>query len=447
VRRSQPDLARNLGLTEATSFVIGGIVGAGIFRTPSLVAAEMGSPGPTMLLWLLGGVVALCGALTIAELGGMMPKAGGDVIYLREAFPPWVPFLNVWLMFFVLRPASAAAIATVFAEYAQASLDTVVVTPDWFVRALAITMLVALGLITVRGVKLSGIVQTVATVLKVLGILVIIGVGLTLDVGTVDNLTPLWPDDWATPIAGFGTAMIACTYSYGGWSASTKLAEEIREPRKNVPRSIFLGTGLVIALYLLINGTFLYVLPFERIADPDALVAADTMEALAGNLGLMFISGAVLISTFGVMQNGVTLTPRTYFAMAREGLFFPAAETVHANYRTPWVAVICHVGGAVLVLLVLEDFSAMLRYSAPAGFVFTMLTIGSIYILRRKLPDAERPYRTWGYPITPAVFLLVGVAYLASVMWTRPESFSLAAVVALAGVIAWKRYFREIAGR
>jgi APA family basic amino acid/polyamine antiporter len=443
----QPTLHRGLGLPAATSFVVGGIVGAGIFRTPSLVAAEMGSPGATMMLWVLGGIVALCGALTIAELGAMLPRAGGVVVFLQEAWSPQVAFLNVWLLLFVLRPASAAAIATVFAEYANVSLSTVVETPAWFVKALAISMLLLLGWITVRGVKLSGAVQTAATVLKVLGILVIIVLGLTMDVGSVEHMTPFWPDDWGQATAGFGTAMIACTYSYGGWDASTGLAEEIRDPTRNVPRSIFVGIGVVIALYLLINGTFLYVLPFEVIANPDALVAADSMEALAGHLGLMFISGAVLVSTFGVMQNGIVVTPRAYFSMAREGLFFPAVQRIHPKFRTPWIAVACHVGGAIFILLVLKDFSTMLRYSAPAGFVFLMLAVAGVYTLRRKAPDAERPYRTWGYPVTPALFLGVGSLYLGSVLWTAPESFSLAAVVLLVGLVAWRFYFKALSSQ
>ncbi len=439
---TESDLRRGLGPLEATTFVIGAIIGAGIFRTPSLVAAEMGAPGPTMLLWILGGVVALCGALTVAELGGMMPRAGGMVVYLREAYPPVVPFLCSWLMFWVFRPASAAAIATVFAEYCEASLAHFVATPPWTVKVIALASLWALGLATIRGITVSGMIQNLATFLKLAGIGVIIVLGLTLDVGTVEHLTPLWPDDWATPIAGFGTAMIACTYSYGGWDASAGLAEEIEDPRRNVPRSIFFGTGVVIFVYLALNATYLFVLPFETISEPGALVAADTMEALAGSVGLMFISGAVMISTFGVMHNGVVVNPRAYFSMAREGLFFRGVARVHARYQTPWVAVACHVGGATVVLLTLPDFGAMLRTSAPAGFIFVILGICSIFVMRRKAPDAERPYRTWGYPVTPALFVLVGVLYLGSVAVTRPDSFLPAAVMAVVGLVAWRFWFR-----
>jgi len=435
-------LRRGLGLTDATAFVIGAIIGAGIFRTPGIVAEEMGAPGPTLLVWVFGGVLSLCGALTVAELGAMMPRAGGYVVYLKEAYPPIVSFLFVWLMFFVIRPASAAAIATVFAEYADASVAHFVETPTWLVRALAVSAILLLGVLNIRGVEIAGWIQRVATTLKLLGVAVIIVLGLTLDVGSTANLQPLWPESSDGWLAGFGTAMIACTFTYGGWGASANLGGEVRDPRRNIPLSIFIGTGVVIGAYLLINATYLFVLPFEQVATADGLVAARTMEALAGSVGLMFISGAVMISTFGVMGNGVSVTPRYYYAMAEQGLFFRVVARVHPTWRTPWVAIAAHCLAAVLVLLLLEDFASMMMTTAPAGWVFTTLAIASIFILRRRHPDAERPYRTWGYPFTPALFVLGSLAWLGSVVVEKPEAFLYAGVVALVALPVWFGVFR-----
>lgn len=433
------ELSRDLGLLAATSVIVGGIIGSGIFGAPAGIAQQVGSPGLFMLVWVVGGVLSFCGAVCFAELGAMMPRTGGQFIYLREVYPPLIGFLYGWTEVFMIQCASMAAVAFIFTSYLGFFFTTVSTGHALFSVAgytmmshhfVMIFVITALGAINYFGVRFGGFVQTVFTISKVaalIGLVVIV----VIAGGKWVNFTPLFPENPQPGIAGaFGSAMIGAMFAYNGWHNASMVAGEIKDPQRRLPQAILIGLSICVIVYLSVNWSYLYVMTVGEVAGSDR-VAADVAERVIGPFGGAFVSLAVMVSTFGTINTGLLAAPRISYAMAKEGLFFQWLTYVHPVYKTPSRSIVALTAWAI-VWTFLGDFQAIIDAFAYAMYTFYMLTIIALFILRRRYPDIPRPAKAWGYPVTPVVFLCIATYYIGSVLITKtmeslPGLFFLAA--------------------
>ncbi|HMA43466.1 MAG TPA: amino acid permease [Gemmatimonadales bacterium] len=417
------DLTRTLRQGDLVLVVIGTVIGSGIWLVPGTVLRNTaGDPGVALLVWLGGGICSLLGALTFAELGALYPDAGGSYTYVREAFGRFPAFLLGWTLFLAINTGSTATLAVAFATYAG---ELVSLGPVGG-KLLPVLMIVAVSAVNIRGVRHAATVQNWSTAVKVAAILAIAVAGLALGSGGPESsarafATPLSPG----LLSGAGVALLGVLWAYEGWINVTNSAGEALDPQRTFARGIIIGTAALVALYLLANIGYLAALGPGGVARSQR-VAADTVRALFGPVPAKLVSAAVLISVFSA-ANGLALTgPRMYFAMARDGVFFRALGQVHPRFGTPAMAIA--VGGAWAALLTLwGSFEQLLTYVVFASWLFAALAAASVFVLRRRRPDAPRPFRVPGYPVTPAVFILAAVAIVANTVVARP-------VQALAGV-------------
>lgn len=393
--------------------LVGSTIGSGIFRVPSTVAADVGAVGAMMLLWVLGALVALFGALTIAELAALFPRTGGIYVFLREAYGPLPAFLFGWTELLVIRPSALGAIAMLFAEYVQEFLPLT----DLHVRMVAAGAIVLLAAANIRSVSWGAAVQNASTAAKVLALVgvallaFVLGDGTTGALASEPEFTPL---SWG----GFGVALIAVMWAYDGWADLTFMAGEVRDPGRTLPRALLGGTAAIVVIYLIVNAAYLYVLPADEMAG-SVLVAADAARRILGDAGASLIAAMVMLSAFGAL-NGSTMTgPRIFYAMADDGLFFRPIAAVHPRYQTPWLAI----GLAALLgvgYVSIRSFEQLADSFILGIWPFYALAVGAVFLLRRKRPDLERPYRTVGYPVVPAVFLIASVAMLLNSLVEQP---------------------------
>jgi amino acid transporter len=397
----------------AAAVLVGSTIGSGIFRVPSTVAADVGAVGAMMLLWVLGALVALFGALTIAELAALFPRTGGIYVFLREAYGPLPAFLFGWTELLVIRPSALGAIAMLFAEYVQEFLPLT----DLHVRMVAAGAIVLLAAANIRSVSWGAAVQNASTAAKVLALVgvallaFVLGDGTTGALASEPEFTPL---SWG----GFGVALIAVMWAYDGWADLTFMAGEVRDPGRTLPRALLGGTAAIVVIYLIVNAAYLYVLPADEMAG-SVLVAADAARRILGDAGASLIAAMVMLSAFGAL-NGSTMTgPRIFYAMADDGLFFQPIAAVHPRYQTPWLAI----GLAALLgvgYVSIRSFEQLADSFILGIWPFYALAVGAVFLLRRKRPDLERPYRTVGYPVVPAVFLIASVAMLLNSLVEQP---------------------------
>jgi len=436
LRPDEDGLRRGLGGFDATMLVIGIVIGSGIFLTTGTIARDLPSPALILVAWLVGGVLSLAGALTFAELGSTWPQSGGLYVYLREAYGTFAGFLFGWLTFLVYQTGAAAAVAVGFAEYLGYFLPALGMDREllhltigpltWSVAVGQVTACVALLSLTavnVHGVRTASLLQNGLSALKLLAVaaFAVVGVWMGKQGGVIVPTTALPPSgSWITAL---GIALVAVLWTFDGWHNITFAAAEIRRPERNIPRALVAGTVIVTAIYLLANLAYLRALPMDRLSG-EVRVAEKAAAALFGPLATSLISGAVLVSTLGA-ANGVLLTgARVYFAMARDGLFFSAAGRVHPRYRTPSAALWAQ--GVWACLLALSGrFEQLFTYSTFAVMLIYLAAGASVFMLRRKRPDAARPYRVPGYPIVPGAFLVATALLLTNTIRTRPvESLS-----------------------
>ncbi|NMB64364.1 MAG: amino acid permease [Spirochaetes bacterium] len=414
----ETNLTRGLGLPSAVSIVISRIIGSGIFRTPGPIMALVGS---TMLfgsVWIIGAVITIFAAVCYAELVAMMPRSGGPYIYLKEAYGPLIAFLRGWAMFFVSETGAIAAVALVFAEYTQASLEisSGIYLSHAMVVIIALLVIVFHTFINCFGVRLSGVVQIIISSSKIIALGYIITACFTKN-GNVSNFyTPLLPEHFTlTHVLGIGAALRYAFFAFSGWEGATYVAEEVKNPRKNLPMSLLIGIACVLILYLSANAAYLFQVPVDKFAI-SKWIAVDALQSALGATGALLVAYAVMVNTFGNVGTQVMVKARTWHAMAQDNLFFSWCAKVHNTYKTPNNAMIMQgVWACVLVLfasIYKNSYEAVIDYFSATGTIFNILTLTSVIVLRRKYPEAVRPFKTWGYPVTVILVVLFYVIYL-----------------------------------
>ena len=436
------DLKRELGLFDAIMINAGTMIASAIFIVPATVAAAVHGTALMTLVWVIGGIVSLLGALSIAELAAAYPEAGGQYAYLREAYGTVWAFLYGWANFAVINTASIAAIAVGFARY----IGFFTPLSETAIRSVAIASIIGLTLLNCRGVRLGATTQNVLTTLKIAALLALIATSFVLSGGASSHLQPLWPSgtmrQWIGP---FGVAMVGVLWAYDGWIETTYVGSEIMDPGRNLPRSIILSTLIVIALYVLVSVAYVYVLSPASVAG-SALVASDAAKVTMGGIGATFVVVAILISTLGA-NNGIILTAaRIPYAMARGGMFFRSQGIVHPRYATPAVALLTQ-GVIASALTAFGTYDQLFTYVVFAQFVFYALSAGAVIRLRRTAPQLARPYRTWGYPVTPIVFIAFAIWLVYNTIVETPRDSAIGAGLILLGLPGYYYWRRTRPGR
>jgi amino acid transporter len=416
----EPTLQRRIGLWTAIAVVIGSTIGSGIFRSPAGIADKLPGPIPMLSVWVMGGVFALCGALTLAEVASALPQTGGIYVFVRDGWGRLPAFLLGWGQLVMIRAASLGAIAITFSEYFHRVIGIDPVAPEHVtqVRIGAAIAILLTGTFNVLGVRLGAAVTNVTTVAKYGGLLFIILIAFAIGwPKTGGYFTPAVPAGSVTTTA-FGLALVSTLWAFDGWADLSYAAGEVKDPQRVLPRALIGGTLLVIAIYLLANVAYLAVMPIEEIRH-SKLVAADVAQRLIGPGGVVFVAVTVMLSTFGTLNASLFTTPRIFFAMAEDKLFFPAVARVHPKFGTPWVAIALTAGlGAVFVML--RSFEQLADAFVTAFLPFYALAVAAIFRLRRD-PAYKPSFRVPGYPVVPLLFV-VSVVYLLANGFINPAS-------------------------
>ena len=429
-RHPRDRLRRELGLHDAVFLVVASVVGSGIFLTPGAIAERLPHPGLILGVWVAGGLLSLAGALANAELGASFPHAGGDYVYLREAFHPLAGFLAGWLSFFGIFAGTVATLAAGFAQALQPLLGYSHATS----LALAVATIVASSWLNAIGVRYGARANNLTGWIKVGVLAFFVVVAPLTGHGDFANLQPLVAGvlDAAPPLA-FALALSPVLFSYLGWNASVYVASEIRDPARNVPRSLFVGLGLCIALYLALNVAYLYAAPVATLSGA-ANAGQLAAEVIVGPRGAGFISAFVLISILGTLNATILVGPRIAYAMALDQLFPRVADRVHADYATPTGAIWLQAAVASALVLLLENFPNALDFTTFGIVLATMADTLALFALRRRQPERPRPYRAWGYPWVPLVYLAANAAIAVGLLRGRPREAGIAIAVLLVGV-------------
>lgn len=431
-------LVRQLGITTATAIVVGETIAVGIFLTPAGMAKSLGSPFWLFVVWLVMGAMALCGALCYGELAAQFPEAGGGYVYLREAYGPAVAFLYGWMAFLVMDPGLTAALATGLASY----VGYIVPLSAGAIRVVAIGTIALLAGVNMLGVRPGARLIRWLTALK-LGLLGLILLwGFTGRLGNWSNFVPLVERRAGSlPLAGaLAGAMIAAFFSFGGWWDVSKLAGEVREPARTLPRALAYGVLIVTLVYVLTSAAFIYLVPLEHVTSGETF-AAQAGEALFGRIGGQVFSAVVVIAVLGSLAVVMLSAPRVYFAMARDRLFFPSAAAIHPRFGTPARAILLQAALAA-VLVLLGTFNEIISYFIFVVVIFLALTVAAVIALRRK-GIGGTAYRTPGYPLTPAGFLLLIALLLVLLGGNNPKQALLGVGVVALGLPVYLFIFRH----
>jgi APA family basic amino acid/polyamine antiporter len=456
---SNVTLVRGLGLTAATSVNIANMIGTGVFLKTRVMTCNVGTPGMVIAVWIVAGLLALAGALTYAELTTMMPRAGGEYVFIREAYSPRWGFLFGWTQFFIARTGSQAALAVGFAIFLNILTGGALSGTYFKLHLLGYDFpfghlqLVALGtiafttLINCGAVSFSGNISSVLTFIKI-ALVLAVGVGAFL-LATGDwhhfalsNIGGACEGVSAAArggLAGFGAAMLGALWAYDGWNNVAPLAGEVRDPQKNLPRAFVLGMLIVGALYVFVNLAYYYVLTPTEIANVSTTssVATEVASRFLGATAITLIAAALMTSSFGALHTSVLASARYPYAMSRDRLFFQSLARLSPKTHVPVRALIAQ-GLWSCVLALSGSYDTLTDYAIFALWIFYGLTTASVFVFRRTMPDAERPYKTWGYPVVPVVFLLVTAALLLNTLWTAPvQAFTGLGLIALGLPVYW----------
>ncbi len=431
------ELKRQLGLFDATMINVGTIIASAIFIVPAGIALSLHATSLTVLVWVVGGIVSLLGALSVAELAAALPRAGGAFVYLTEAYGPVWGYLYGWANGTVINPASIAAIAVGFAGY----LGFFIPLGGWGIKAVAIASIIALTLVNAYGVRAGAITQNVLTVMKIGTLAALIVIGFALPGGHVSNFAPVWPtQSWSSTVGPFGVAMVAALWAYDGWVETTFVAGEVTAPERNLPRAIIYSTLIAAALYILVTVSYTYVLSPTKVAGA-SLVASDAAQVTLGRLGAGFVVVAILISTLGA-NNGIVLSAaRIPYAMAREGVMFRWIGDIHPRFLTPVSSLL--VQGAISIVLALTgSYDQLFTYVIFTEFLFYAAMCAAVIRLRHSAPTLARPYRAWGYPVTPLLFIAFAVWLVGNTIVEKPLDALVGTAILVAGLplyFYWKR--------
>ncbi len=434
------ELRRTLTLYGLTMIAVGSTIGSGIFRTPGKIALEVHTPELVIALWVLGGVVALTGALTFAEMGSMFPGAGGLYVYLREAYGDTMGFLYGWFILFISTSGSIAALAAVSAEHLLYLFGG---KSSWTLP-LALGITIFLTVINLFGVKIGEWIANLFTGAKLAGLALIIGAGwffASPGVAGANEASTFVHTAPSNIFTAFAAAFIGVLWSYGGWHHASYMAGETQNPQRNVPRAMMLGALIVTFVYVSANYAYMRLLPIEQIANSKT-VAADAMGTIFPGAGAL-MAFLIALSTFGTTGIYCMTAPRIYYAMAKDGIFFPKLAEVHPRWRTPVNAILIQSAWSVFLLLFWGTFENLIEYVTFMDWVGLGLVGTAIFVFRRKRAEAERGYRTWGYPVTPLVFVALVSLFLVFTLVGRPVQAGAGLVVALVGWLAYRFYFKK----
>jgi len=412
----------------ALAVVIGDVFGSAIFRVPSVIAGEAGSVTGIAVVWILGGIITLCGALSLGELAAAIPRAGGVFVYLERAYGPAVGFLYGWTIL-LAEPAGAAAIALVFAEY-LGRMVPLTAAGVRLVAALAIVAIAAAGYRSVRG---AGIIATASTVCKVAALLVLVAAAFLLG----NRASGAFADGASsggtgTSAGGIGLGLVTVLWAYTGWHDLSLVAGEVRDPGRILPRALGLGIGIVVMVYLAANAAFLYLLPLDQLRH-SPLVASDAMTRVLGPAGADVVALLVMISVLGALNGSTLVNPRVFYGMALEGMFFQPLARVHPRFRTPHVA-ISTFALLALVFVWTRSFDQLIESFVLGVWPFLALSVLAVLVLRRREPELVRPYRVPGYPWVPLCFVLGTVAVVVSSLVQHPLTTLAGIALTLAGL-------------
>ncbi len=459
-------LLTKLGLYTAVLIVVSSMIGSGIFKKAAPMAADLQSGGILLLCWIIAGVVTLIGAATNAEVAGIIAAPGGQYVYFKEMYGKAFAFIYGWSCFSVIQTASIASIAYVFAESVNAviplphlseSLESYTLLgifnplASFGVKALTIITIIFLTMANYLGVVFGGLISNFFTTLKVIGIIIIIVLGLALSGGSVENLNPIGQ----SPVAEYGTslglfgamfaAMLGAFWAYDGWNNIGYLGGEVKNPKRNIPLALFFGVGIVMAIYLLINFVYLYVMPVNEMIEiagkENTIIAIEVMRKFLGAGGAFFISILIMVSTFGTTNGTILASSRIYFAMAKDKLFFQSCGDIHSKFKTPYTSLI--IQGIWASLLVLSGtFDQLTDMLIFASFIFYGAGAFGVFILRKKMKDSPRPYKAIGYPILPAIFVLFCLTLVVVTIIQNPRDAGIGLALVLSGIpfyLYWKK--------
>jgi basic amino acid/polyamine antiporter, APA family len=459
-----PDtLPRVLGLFDAVMMVVGGIIGSGIFFKAKVLAGSfdgLGSLGfaTIMLIWVLVGLHTLCGSLSLGELAAMMPQAGGPYVYLSAAYGRLVAFLWGWSEFWIIRTASLGALSCATVIYLSKFLEGTVEVSRGTQELLSISIIAGLSIINILGTRWAANLQNVTVVIKVAFLAALVVLPVLLSKGSTANLEPIAPvasgiNFWRA----LGIAAIAVLWPYDGWINIAPVAEEIREPQRNVPLALVVGILLIIGVYLGANIAYHSLLSMDELAASNG-VAADACRVLFGDVGSQLASLGVMCSTFGAVNSNLITGPRIYFAIARDGLLPASVRRIHGTFQTPANAIILQAVWSILLVIAAYRFSdkpddafdTLTDFVIFGAVLFYSLVVASVFVLRVKQPELPRPYRTWGFPVTPAIYLAGSAGVMVSMLFDKARQTALGTLLILAGIVYfwcvnwWQR--RDAAG-
>ena len=432
-----PKLARVFTLLDATMINAGGIIGSGIFMVPATIALLTGSTSLILAVWVFGGLISLFGALSIAELGAAMPRAGGQFVYLNEAYGPVWGYLYGWSCVAVINTASIAAVGVAFSEY----LSFFFPLSTMGIKSVAILSVILLTIINILDVKSGARAQNIFTLLKIGAIFGIISLGLVMDGGSAENIQPFYPDRPLPALVGpLGLAMVSVLWTYDGWIFITYVAGEVKNPGRNIPLSLVFCMLIVISIYLLINFVFTYTLGIGAMGT-STLVASDSAFIFLGEKGAVLVSIIILISLLGANNGFILTSARINYAMARNRLFFQQAAKVHPKFKSPANALIIQAVWAC-ALTFSGTYNQLITYIIFASWIFYAMSCAAVIILRKKRPEMKRPYKTPGYPYIPIIFILFAVFLTFNTILEAPRDAAVGAGIILAGLplyFYWKK--------
>ena len=408
------ELKKDLRLYGLTMVAIGSCIGSGIFLTPSQIAGYLPSPIWILLVWALGGVITLTGALTFAELGSMFPQAGGVYVYLKEAYGELFGFLYGWAYLLVITSGANAALSIACAYY----LAFIFPLNDTGIKITAVVALIVVTAVNILRVRAAEIFTNIFTGLKLLGVAAVIIIGILWGKARADLFHAETTASTGSLMAAFGLALIGVLWSYGGWQHATFVAGEARDAKRTIPRAMIIGALVVAVVYLFTNVAYLFMLPVDAIAASNSL-AADAISTILPFGGIL-IALLIAISTFGTLGIYTLSAPRIYYAMSRDGLFFQKLAWIHPRFRTPVYAILVQSAWAVVLLLFWGTFEDLITYVVFTDWVFFGLTAIGIFIFRRKLKDHPRPYKTLGYPVVPLIFISITFLFVLNSLIEKP---------------------------